>query len=228
MARKYAEMVRYQGRSVALPTKDAKPEDWEAFHSKFRPEKPDAYEMSRDSWPEGAPYNEDFEKSARETFHKLGLTTEQGKNLYNWYVEQNKGAWEGLQHRYDAPQEDLRKEWGSNYDREFGIAQRAMMTVLNNNVDHPLIKWLDESGESRNPVLIRFFNELGKGLGEDNTQPEETTVPSEEEIREVDKKIAEMRADPKGPYQDIGHPGHKLAVEEMYKLYQKKNELQAG
>jgi hypothetical protein len=53
-------------------------------------------------------------------------------------------------------------------------------------------------------------------------------VPSEAEILEVDKKIAEMRADPKGAYMDIGHPGHKMAVDEMYKLYQKKNELQAG
>jgi hypothetical protein len=228
LARKYAEMVKYQGRSVALLGKDAKPEDWEAFHAKFRPEKPDSYEMSREGWPEGAPYNENFEKSAREQFHKLGLTTEQGKNLYNWYIEQNKAEFENIQHRYDKGQDDLRAKWGNNYDREFGIAQRAMLTVLNNNIEHPLIKWLDQSGESRNPVLIEFFNELGKGLGEDNTRPEETSVPTDEEMREVDKKIAEMRADPKGAYMDVNHPGHKLAVDEMYKLYQKKNELQAG
>jgi hypothetical protein len=219
-------LIKYQGRSVALPGKDAKPEDWEAFHSKFRPEKPDAYEMRREGWPDGAPYNEDFEKGAREQFHKLGLTTEQGKNLYNWYIDQNKAAFETLEHRYDQGQQDLRSKWGAGYDREFGVAQRAMLKVLNNNTEHPLIKWLDSSGESRNPVLIEFFNELGKGLGEDNTHVEESTVPTEEEIVEVSKKIAEMRADPKGPYRDPNHPGHKIAVDEMYKLYQKRVELQ--
>src|SRR5215831_6197644 len=141
LARKYSEMVKYQGRSVALPAKDAKPEDWEAFHSKFRPEKPESYEMSREGWPEGANYNENFEKSARAEFHRLGLTAEQGKSLYNWYIGQNRAEWDNLQHRYDAGQDELRTEWGSNYDREFGIAQRALVAVLNNNLDHPLIKW---------------------------------------------------------------------------------------
>jgi hypothetical protein len=226
LAVKHAELVKYQGRSVALPGKDAKPEEWEAIHSKFRPEKPEAYEMSHDNWPKELPYNEDFEKGARSEFHKLGLTTQQGKELYNWYIEQNKVAYDGLQHRYDAGQEELRAKWGSSYDKEFGIAQRAMMTVLNNNIEHPLIKWLDSSGESRNPVLIEFFNELGKGLGEDNTRVEETAVPTQEESNEVAKKIADMRADPKGAYMDANHPGHKLAVEEMHKLYMKKVELQ--
>jgi len=221
-------MVKYQGRSVALPGKDAKPEDWEAFHSKFRPEKPESYEMSREGWPEGANYNENFEKSARAEFHKLGLSAEQGKQLYNWYIEQNRAEFDNIQHRYDAGQDELRSEWGSNYEREFGIAQRALVAVLNNNLDHPLIKWLDQTGESRNPVLIRFFNELGKGLGEDNTRPEETTVPSDEEMLEINKKIADIRADPKSAYNDVNHPGHKMAVDEMYKLYQKKNEIQAG
>jgi hypothetical protein len=222
LVKNYGEMVKYQGRSIALPGKDAKPEEWNKVFEKFRPEKAEAYEMPHDNWPKDVPYSAEFENAARQKFHELGIAPVQAKALYEWYVGQNLEAIKGLGTRYEAPMADLEKEWGANSAKEFDIAQKALSFLVDGNKEHPLIKWLDSTGENKNPVLIKFFNDLGKKLGEDTLRGEESIVSTQDELQEIDKKIAEMRSDPKGAYQDPNHPGHKIAVAEMKKLYDQK------
>lgn len=231
LVNKHKELLSYQGRSVALPGKDAKPEDWEAFHAKFRPEKAELYEMPHENWPKDVPYSAEFETAARQEFHKLGLTTAQGKALYSWYVDQNLAALKTMGDtqatRYDADFGKLQTEWGTNFDKEFETAQKALGFIVNGDKEHPIIKWLDSTGENKNPVLIKFFNEIGKKfISEDELRGENNQMPDENELVDVEKKIAEMRADPKGAYMDERNPGHKIAIAEMKALYDRRVALQ--
>lgn len=230
---KHKELVSYQGRSIAVPGKDAKPEEWDKVYSKLRPEKADLYEMPHDNWPKEIPYDDKFEAGAREQFHKLGLTPGQAKGLYEWYVGQNLEALKGVQAtqatRYDADFGKLQTEWGGSFGKEFETAQKTLSYIVNGDMNHPIVKWLDSTGENKNPVLIKFFNEIGKKfIGEDELRGEDTHVATEDEVLEVEKKIAEMRGDPKGPYLDANNPGHKIAVAEMKKLYDRRVVLVNG
>jgi hypothetical protein len=228
---KHKEMIAYQGRSIAIPGKDAKPEEWDRVYAKLRPEKAELYEMPHENWPKEIPYDEKFEGGARAKFHELGLTSGQAKGLYEWYIGQNLEAVKGVQAsqatRYDEDFGKLETEWGPNFKKEFETAQKTLGYIVNGDMSHPIVKWLESTGENKNPVLIKFFNEVGKKfIGEDELRGEDTHVPTEEEAVEVEKAIAAHRADPKGPFMDAAHPGHKLAVAEVKKLYDRKIEIQ--
>lgn len=185
--------------------------------------------MPHDKWPADRPYSDEFEAGARAKFHELGLSPYQARGLYDWYIDQNLQALNGLSTRYDAPMAELEKEWGSGFDKEFGLAQNTLTFLVNGNKEHPLIKWLDSTGENKNPVLIRFFNELGKSIGEDTIRGgEDSFVATDDELKAINKKINDMRADAKGAFMDINHPGHKDAVQEMYGLYQQRDKMQAA
>jgi hypothetical protein len=227
LARKYTEMVKYQGRSFSIPPPE-KADEWGKVYDRLgRPKDATSYELTRPELPEGVTYNEPLEQAARAKFYELGLSAKQAQGLYNWFMEADTQAREAFGTRYEQGQADLNKEWGVQADANFALAQKGLYLLVNGNKEHPLVKWLDSTGETYNPVLIKFFHEFAKAAGEDNLAGlEEITggAPMEGEIEQWEKEIANVRSDPKSAFSDPQHAGHKAEVERILGLYRKIRE----
>jgi hypothetical protein len=228
LARKYHEMVKYQGRSFAIPPED-KPAEWGKVYDRLgRPKDATGYEFTRPELPEGLTYNEPLETAARAKFHELGLSSRQAKGIYDWFMQADTQAREAFGTRYEAGQGELNKEWGANADLNHSLAQKGLFLLVNGNKEHALVKWLDQSGEAFNPVLIKFFYDYAKSVGEDRLAGlEDNAKPmnSEDEITAIEKEIANARSDPKSAFADERHAGHKAEVERILGLYRKVQEM---
>ncbi len=113
------------GRGVVIPKADATPEEWGAFYSRLgRPEKPEAYKLAI---PEGS--SPEFAAAAASKFHELGLTEKQAESLGNWWNEQAGGIMEGQTAAFEQQaaidMQDLRKEWGQQFEANAEMARRA-------------------------------------------------------------------------------------------------------
>jgi|SRR5215467_501760 len=227
LARKYTEMVKYQGRSFSIPADD-KPEEWGKVWDRLgRPKDAISYEFKRPELPEGLTYNEPLENAARTKFHELGLTQKQAQGIYDWFMQADGAARDTYANRYEQGQADLRAEWGSRAEANFTLAQKGLFLLVDGNKEHPLVKWLDSSGEAFNPILMKFFHEYAVSVGEDrlNGLEEQGAPMSEEEVANISKEIANARSDPKSAFSDVNHAGHKAEVERILGLYRKLQEM---
>lgn len=64
-----------------VPTPESSDEEWEQFHSKLRPETPEAYELNYGEGFDEATINQDEANAYKEAMHKAGLTQKQAQML---------------------------------------------------------------------------------------------------------------------------------------------------
>lgn len=117
------------GNTVVLPKTREDVEAWNAIYDKLgRPGKPDGYQLEV---PEGI--DPTFSKEASETFHKLGLTAEQGQNLAQWWNGKAAGMQEAInaqkQAQFKAEDEALRNEWGPKFVENVAKARNAQKVL---------------------------------------------------------------------------------------------------
>lgn len=221
----YANMESMSGRSLRVPGDDAKPEEWDAFYEKLgRPKSADEYKFERGNLPEGFQYPEEAEKSFLQAAHKGGLSTKQAGAVLSWFKEFAGGNFLATQKAKAEAQskatEELMKEWGQDYDANLKLAQRGLMNYAKDEND-PLAKWLKESGNHTNPVLIRFFAKLAKDQSEhtakvDGENNGDRGAASAESAK---AEIASIRNDKDHPFHDSRKAGHKEALAKMEELY---------
>lgn len=102
----------------------------------------------------------------KETFHKLGLTKDQGEKLYKeWNAKQEaakNAATESYNLKLDEEVKGLEKEWGSAYQQNLTIAKRA---VARFGIDGETVDKMEQA--MGHGGLMKFLHNLGTGLGED-------------------------------------------------------------
>lgn len=163
LAKSYLDAQKEIGGRVRFPGKDAKPEERSAFTSKLReggylpvvPEKPDAYQINR---PQEGPWNDNWEKAAREVFHKMGYTQEQAAaavSLHEQMVAETIKAGKELE---AANLEALKKQWGADYDTNAEFASRAGALIFGSAEEAAR-----HSGNS-DPKWLNALVEVGKRL----------------------------------------------------------------
>jgi hypothetical protein len=72
------------------------------------------------------------------------------------------------------------------------------------------------------PIMIKAFADLAGKMGEDNIT--QSSGPAFQTPAQLDKEIGELTM-PGSAYWDKSHPNHKLAVEEVLALREKKNSV---
>lgn len=151
---------------VKIPTEYSTQSERDAFYARIgRPESPDRYDLAlRDD----APVNRQMVDSFRAVAHGLGITQEQAKGLLSWYSEQASGQTAALDEFNREGERALREEWGYAYDRNVATAQRAVVQLVDGNIDHPLVALLDATKLGDSPVMIRLFHEIAKLLPQDS------------------------------------------------------------
>jgi len=155
--------------SVHIPGEDATDEERAAFFEKLgRPKTEDEYDLPAPQLPEGMKVNEELSKQFRSTAHKLGLSNAQTKELFNLYNTTMVNTFTSVAKEREAAKQtataNLKTEWGTDYDTNMAVVKRA----YDEFGDESLTKYLDESGEGNNPVLIKAFYNIGKKMLDDN------------------------------------------------------------
>jgi hypothetical protein len=200
------------------------PKSWEDkesvdrwYKAAGRPDNPKGYEFEKpDKLPQGF-YDDTAEASAREWFHQNGLNPVQAKNLHKAFVKtqlERHAAYEEQQRQAKMRVEnDLIREHGQGYD-SFKKAAKAALTRF---ADPDLLKYMDETGSSNDPRVIRAFGKIGKAMMGDASLRGEPKV--EVNTADLDQQINEHFAKHNKALLDRTHPEHAQRVAERQKLF---------
>jgi len=208
---------------IVIPKPDASPAEMADFYNKLgRPGAAEGYRFS-ETTVEGVPKDEATQKWARDIFHKHGLTQKQADGLYQDYVTKVGGDMRSMQESRGAQREQaleqLRGEWrGNEFDVNVQLAQRAVKTFGSEE----LVKYLNDSGEGDNPMLIRLFANIGKQLGEDQAfggRSSQSGFVAGPEAAKAEIGKLQTDTDFQKAYMNKDAPGHKEAVERMERLF---------
>lgn len=153
-----------------------------------------------------------FEENARATAFRLGLNQKQFDQLVNAQatnVEAMAREARGMSVKFSA---ELQEEWGPNFDRNLGVAQRAARYY--NGDDGSLLSFLDKTGLGDHPVVVKMFYDMGKRLQEDGLIVADVGAVMNAEAAKT--RVEEIRNDP-DYFQRT--PKGDLLREEMTRLY---------
>ncbi|MCX7354764.1 MAG: hypothetical protein NTY59_08050 [Alphaproteobacteria bacterium] len=226
--RSYAHLERAFGADkVALPGKDAKPEDWDALYTRLgRPTAPEQYDLADVARPDGMPWNAEGERAMLREMHAAGLSNRQARHLLSKYAEMQGGAWStAASHgarRVEDAQTALRRDWGAAFDAKSDLANRAFRLAFGDGLDEARqLRLADSSFLGDHPSLVRAFARLGESLAEHpmagakggahlSATPEEARA----EIARMHGEPATMRA-----LTDRAHPEYAVMVAKRDRLY---------
>jgi len=149
-----AEAIPLKSRAIVKPADDAPPEEWESFFAAVgRPEDPSGYELDGDG----------LDKYT-ETAHKLGLTKQQARQLYEWFTETSKESIENQKkaasEAVEQVAESLKKDWGDSYEANM----KAIDRFKKRYGSEELAKELNDPAVGNNVALIKALAKAGADL----------------------------------------------------------------
>lgn len=207
---------------VAVPGKHATDEDWSTFFQAVgKPADIDSYGKAV-TMPEGSEFQEGFAEKLTQKAFELNIMPYQLTGLVDWIYKTEKEAQEALvKSQDDKSAEDLKVlkgEWGEKYQANLNRAQSAFK-VLAEKVEGAW-DWMDESGLSSHPMMLKLFSLVGDQLkeggiiGDDGGGGKQTP-------REVQEEINAILGDAEHPYNVKEHPNHDGAVRAVNELFAK-------
>lgn len=183
--RDYSSLKKVLSETARLPAKDAKPEDWEKFFAKVRPDKPELYEFKLpDKLPEQFPYDKEFADEWRQWGHEAGLHPMQAQKLHDKYVAKmadvfGKSASDSAarQAAEDKAVGDahaaLVKEWGppdaATYKENVSYVDRLVNQEAGLMDAFKGSGFLAEDGAVKNPVILKTLAKWAKQLVAEDT-----------------------------------------------------------
>jgi hypothetical protein len=216
LVKSYIDMEKFVSTTGRVPRDDSKPEDWASYYKHWgRPEKPEYKfpDLPKEYQPE-----DDFKGAISNMAHELGLNQKQFDKMVQWGLQQSQGIYEKNNRILNESINELKKKWGYSFDRNRERAQKTAAMLVDFKSDHPFIQWLESTGNVDNPIVLDFFYDLSKRLGEDNFVDEHVKKEASDK-EEAGKKIREIMSDAKHAYFNENSPMHKDAVNEMARLY---------
>lgn len=168
---------------LALPGKDATPEQWSEFYGKLgRPEKAEEYGLQVRDGEDPA-----FVGEVASVMHKYGLTKEQAVGLQKdlmskaderlGAVEQAKVA--ALDAKNQAEQTELKTELGERYDAQMELGKRAVRQFAGEQ-GADIISAMEEKIGYK--ATLKFFMGIGAGLGEHDANGKPSAKPDGERV----------------------------------------------
>lgn len=184
------------------------------------PESPDKYEFAK---AEGITPDEGYVGWAKNTFHKVGMTAAQVKELtaeHNAYVAaQLKQQETDYNLAVEADKKALLNEWKGGHERMMTAAKTAVAAL---GFTQPMIDAMERTVGYA--ATMKHFAELGQKLGESSfssgTQKTNTFGPTMAPA-EAKAEWEKMKADPVmiAALKDTNHPNHKSAKEKQTQLF---------
>jgi|TARA_Y100000310_G_scaffold121469_2_gene120242 hypothetical protein len=217
MASQLVNAQKLVGNSLRLPADDAPAGEWSSFYAKLgRPDDATGY-----THKPGEDIGEEFHiDKGRQTemfqmMHNMGLTDKQTTVMMDMLIDGNVKEHERFVTTSQKALDELRGEWGGQYDTNIQIANRA----LNSFGGEALRGLLANAGLQNNAEVIKLFNRIGQAMGEDKLVAGDVlTGPllAEEidaKIKEVEAKLMKMTSD---------NSEYKSLLAEKERLYEQR------
>ena len=157
------KMVGAKAPALVVPGEGATPEQVAAYRKATGvPDAPDGYSIS---WPEFPP-GEDLDEAARGAWltrmHQIGAPTHIVQAFATLYGQHVNTLHNGYRREAEAAGQELRRDWGPNYDANLGRANRAIQQYGGD----ALVDKYARDGNGRDPLTIRAWAKVGADLVE--------------------------------------------------------------
>lgn len=162
MAKALANANALIGKKLGVPNEKSTPEEIAAYRKAVGvPESLDEYKFAPDALPEGMTWNDDFAKPFAEIAHKHNVPPGAMKALANQFANYEKAKFDVVQSTLDKQRTEavqtLQKEWGTEFDKNIGVAkQAAKMAGVNSS-----------SYGFADPEVVRGFVRMAQMMSED-------------------------------------------------------------
>lgn len=223
----YAELEKLVGADkIALPGKDAKPEDFAAIYDKLgRPESADKYDLGDFKVPEA--WDQDGVKAMLAGMHEDGLNSRQVQGVmkrYGAFIDgAEKARAENGEKVAQASKAALVKEWGGEFAANMDFANIAAKQFLGEDLDTVRnLRLADGSVLGDNAAYVRAFARVGKAIAEPSTLAglgsttgfASTPGAAKAELDKLNADESFQKA-----LRDAAHPEHDAAVRRRTRLY---------
>ncbi len=227
MAASYAELEKLVGvDKVALPGKDAKPEEFAAIYDKLgRPESPEKYDLGDFKVPEA--WDQEAVKATLAGMHADGLNSRQVQGVMKRYGEFIAGAEAALAANGEkvaaASKQTLEKEWGAEFRANMDLANIAAQQFLGDDLETVRnLRLADGSLLGDNAAYVRAFANVGKAIAEPSTLAglgsmtgfAGTPASAKAELEKLNGDDGFKKA-----LLDAAHPEHEAAVRRRTRLF---------
>ncbi len=217
LAKSYIHAQSQIGKKGAiLPTDKSTDEEWAGLYKSLGQPELDKFDVSIGD----RQVNEQMLKDFKATAHKAGLLPKQAQQLYDWFSksEDSSTAMKTQQKTAETATqiEGLKREWGDGFDKQVALARLGVKEVGGEEFQ----QYLEKSGLGNDVHIVKYMAKVGAILGEDKIRGQDTgsfgQTPSE-----IQSSIDGVMGNPKHPYFDRNHPGHKQALTQMEGYYKK-------
>lgn len=174
LAQSYEELEGKLGRSVEIPGKDAKPEEWDKFLTRLgRPKSADEYVLES---VDGFTATDSYLSELKGIFHSAGLTAAQANIIHkelaaraamveeqerNSKEDEREKREESVRAKREAAENTLRNAWGLNYDIRLEHARRFVIAEGGEEA----LAHLDSIGVGSDPVVLKLLSQAGAATG---------------------------------------------------------------
>jgi hypothetical protein len=218
LAKSYINATRMIGQDkVAIPNENSTDDQWQEVYGKLgRPESPDKYKLEAAS--DVVPLDEGAIKQFAENAHQLGLNNKQAQGILEFYKNSMEGSVQQNQVDMETAQaqaeQELRKEWGNNYDNNIKKAGAVAKANMDANILDMQLK--DGTRLGDHPSIIKGFANIANIMSEDKL----VSTESENVSQAIDygSEISKIVNDTDGPYWNKGHPDHDKIVQKVFNL----------
>jgi len=218
LAKSYVNATRMIGQDkVAVPNNNSTDDQWNEVYDKLgRPESPDKYKLEVKS--DVVPLDESAIKSFAENAHQLGLNNKQAQGILEFYKNSMEGSAQQNQVDMETAQaqaeQELRKEWGSNYESNIKKAGAVAKANMDANILDMQLK--DGTRLGDHPAIIKGFANIANLMSEDKLVSTESENVSQG--IDYDAEISKIVNDRDGPYWNKAHPDHDKIVQKVFNL----------
>lgn len=223
LAKSYVNATRMIGQDkVVVPNQNSTDDQWNEVYDKLgRPESADKYQLDVKS--DVVPFDESAIKSFTENAHKLGLNNKQAQGILEYYKNSMEGSAQQAKIDTETAQanaeQELRKEWGSNYESNIKKAGSVAKANMQEGILDMELK--DGTRLGDHPAVIKGFANIANLLSEDKLVGTESENVSTG--RDYEAEIASIVNDKDGPYWNKAHPDHDKIVQQVFTLRSIKN-----
>ena len=218
LAKSYVNATRMIGQDkVAVPNNNSTEDQWNEVYDKLgRPESADKYKLEVKS--DVVPLDESAIKQFAENAHQLGLNNKQAQGILEFYKNSMESS--AQQSKIDTEtaqanaEQELRKEWGSNY--EANIKKAGSVAKANMNPEILDMELKDGTRLGDHPAIIKGFANIANILSEDKLVSTESENVSQG--TDYEAEISKIVNDRDGPYWNKSHPDHDKVVQQVFTL----------
>ena len=218
LAKSYVNATRMIGQDkVAVPNNNSTEDQWNEVYDKLgRPESADKYKLEVKS--DVVPLDEGAIKQFAENAHQLGLNNKQAQGILEFYKNSMEGSAQQSKIDNETAQanaeQELRKEWGSNYENN--IKKAGSIAKANMNPEVLDMELKDGTRLGDHPAIIKGFANIANLMSEDKLVSTESENVSQG--TDYEAEISKIVNDRDGPYWNKAHPDHDKVVQQVFTL----------